>query len=318
MTRPRRIDLPFCLYHVMSRTNSGDIAFKDSKSKSRFLHYLSKYLDLFEFKLHAYCLMDNHFHLLLESGDRADLSEFMRRLLTAYTVYYNKRNHRHGHLFQGRFKSFVVDKAEYLITLSRYIHLNPHGIHDEIEDTFHYFGSSLKYYRHGNEPDFLHTGEVLSWFEGDRKKYEHYIREGLEEGDLVEIYRQRFIGGQAFSTRMMERMKLDEETDGTSSYSEKVRKRCLEKDEEKARGIVQKVAEYYNLTPQMIITGRRARGVTGKARIVLICLLRDNLPWTERQIGQFVGFKKGLYKYQHKMKSNKGLKKDYENLLRRL
>ena len=85
MARPKRIDLPLCLYHVHSRTNSGDAAFLDSKDKQKFLYYLEKYLVLLSFRVHAWCLMANHFYLLLESGERVGLSEFMRRLLTAYT-----------------------------------------------------------------------------------------------------------------------------------------------------------------------------------------------------------------------------------------
>lgn len=314
MTRPLRIDLPFCLYHVMSRTNSGDTAFVKRSDKNRFLHYLRKYIKLFEFKLHVFCLMDNHFHLLLESGQRPDLSEFMRRLLTAYTVYYNKKHHRHGHLFQGRFKSFVVDKAEYLITLSRYIHLNPHV--DDIEDTINYFGSSLLYYIHGNEPDFLHTEEILAWFERDRKKYEKYIREGLEEGDLVEIYKQRFVGGQAFSNRMTDRMELDKAAPGMSSHTERVREHCREKDESRAEEILQEVADYYDISPLIIKTGYRAKGDIGRARAVLIALMRSLLPWTARQIGNWIGVNRSIYRYITRVNEDKELEKDYQRILK--
>ena len=139
-----RIDLPFCLYHVISRTNSGEIAFTGKREMDKFLGYLEKYSKIFNFRIHAWCLMPNHFHLLLESTDQARLSELMRRLLTAYTIFCNRRRGRHGHLFQGRFKSFVVDKSEYLLELSRYIHLNPARMKKQVDPEI-YYGSSLRF-----------------------------------------------------------------------------------------------------------------------------------------------------------------------------
>jgi len=156
MTRPKRIDLSFSLYHILSRTNSGDTAFQDNKDRSKFLEYVSRYTQLFDYRIHAWCLMSTHFHLFLESDQVPQLSEFMRRLLTAYTVYYNRRHRRHGHLFQGRFKSYIVDKSDYFLSLSRYIHLNPRET-ERPQDPFRYQGSSLRYYIKGGEPNFLHT-----------------------------------------------------------------------------------------------------------------------------------------------------------------
>mgnify|MGYP006280185603 CR=1 FL=1 len=316
MTRPLRIDLPFCLYHVMSRTNSGYIAFKDREDEHTFLDYLARYLNLFEFRLHAFCLLENHFHLLLESGERPALSKFMHRLLSAYTLYFNKRHERTGHLFQGRYKSPVVEKAEYLLTLSRYIHLNPHS--DDIEETLQYSASSLPYYVSGNEPEFLYTGEILSWFEGDRKKYEHFIREGLEEGDVIEIYKQRFIGGQPFSERIMKRMELDKQAPGISSYKERVQNHLLEKDEARAREILKKVAEYYDLYPVVIKNGYHARGIVGRARIILIALLRNQLPWSEKQIGNWLRLKRGVYKHIRNLNNDEDMLKEYESVLNML
>ena len=125
MARPKRIDLPFSLYHVLSGTNKRDKAFRDSRDENTFLSFVEKYSNIFSLRIHAWCLMPTFFHLLLETTDRPSLSEFMRRLLTAYTMYFNRRHKRNGYLLQGRFKSYIVDKTNYLLDLSRYIHLIP-------------------------------------------------------------------------------------------------------------------------------------------------------------------------------------------------
>ena len=278
MTRPKRINVSFCLYHAFSRTNSGDQAFLDSKDETKFLEYVAKYLDIFHFRLHAYCLMSNHFHLLLESLERPDLSEFMRRLLTAYTIYFNRRRGRHGHLFQGRFKSHVVDKADYLLTLSRYIHLNPAG-DDRPQDVWKYAGSSLRYYINGNEPEFLYSSEVLSWFKGDRAKYADYIRDGLENGAKLEIYQQRYVGGEEFVKRMNLRLLQMSKSGTRAQKADAVNRERIDQNEKYlADQILKEVADHFKIMPEAIIKGYRSKEKTGLARTIVIGFLREILP----------------------------------------
>jgi len=293
MSRPKRINLPFCLYHVLSRTNSESVAFHDMKDMWKFLSYLAKYQHLFDFRVHAWCLMPTHFHLLLESAAHADLSELMRRLLTAYTVYYNKRHKRHGHLFQGRFKSYVVEKSSYLLALSRYIHLNPVADKDKRNhDPATYPGSSLKYYLNGGEPPFLYTKEILSWFKGERKAYARFVMEGLNEDIKPQIIRQAYIGGKSFIQRMgmranaqiKKKLKLgiaDNKTDNIREMEEK----------QKARELLEEVAHYFHLSPELIRNSRHGLGHIGKARTILVTLLRETLTWTGGRIISFVGLR---------------------------
>jgi REP element-mobilizing transposase RayT len=105
--------------------------------------------------------MDTHLHLLLESR-KSNLSEFMRRLLTAYTVWFNKRHQIHGHLFAGRFKSLVVERGEYLVSVSRYIHRNPveAGLVDNAED---YPWSSMRIYAGKASSKIIYAKEILYW-----------------------------------------------------------------------------------------------------------------------------------------------------------
>jgi len=297
MARPKRINIPHCLYHVFSRTNSGDIAFQDIKDQDRFFYYLEKYTRLFSFRVHAFCLLPNHFHLLLESTDLSSLSEIMRRLLTAYTIYYNRRYSRHGHLFQGRFKSLVVHKADYLLTLSWYIHKNPEKMPVPVNPET-YPGSSLHYYINGGEPSFLYTSEILSWFKGQRNKYADFIRKGLDQDSIPVIHQQRYIGGDAFVKRMNKRITIHNQKKSAAAKKTSTQKQKKpQKENNLADLMLKKVAEYFGCDAESLRNGHYIQGNPAKARRVLIALLRERLPWSIPQIAQYLGIRQKSGKY---------------------
>ena len=124
MARPLRIEYPGAYYHVMNRGNRREDIFLTDKDRQVFLDGLADSCEIYSITLITYVLMSNHFHLLVQTP-QANLSEFMRHFLVTYTVRFNRRNARAGHVFQGRFKSLLVDEDEYLLPMSRYIHLNP-------------------------------------------------------------------------------------------------------------------------------------------------------------------------------------------------
>ncbi len=124
MARPLRIDYPGAYYHVMNRGNRQEDIFLTDKDRKVFLNGLIDSSETYRIKLISYVLMSNHFHLLVQTP-QVNLSEFMRHFLVSCTVRFNRRNGRSGRVFQGRFKSLLVDEDEYLLPLSRYIHLNP-------------------------------------------------------------------------------------------------------------------------------------------------------------------------------------------------
>ncbi|NOX97363.1 MAG: addiction module toxin RelE, partial [Nitrospirae bacterium] len=117
MARPLRIQYPGALYHLTCRGNEKKAIFGDDTDRETFLHQLQDSLKAYSSILHCFVLMDNHFHLLLETP-LANLSEFMRQFNITYTSYYNRRHKRVGHLYQGRYKSILVDKENYLVILS--------------------------------------------------------------------------------------------------------------------------------------------------------------------------------------------------------
>jgi REP element-mobilizing transposase RayT len=124
MARLLRLQYPGAIYHVMCRGNERRAIFKGEADRRRLLQQMAVARDLYQARFYLVCLMPNHVHLLLETP-LGNLSALMGQLLTAYTVYFNRRYRRAGHLFQGRYRSQVVEGDAYLLKLSRYIHLNP-------------------------------------------------------------------------------------------------------------------------------------------------------------------------------------------------
>jgi putative transposase len=124
MARPLRIEYPGALYHITSRGNGRQEIFKDDEDRETLLDILASTIKRYNWLCHAYCLMDTHYHLIVETPE-ANLSSGMRQLNGVYTQRYNRRHKVLGHLFQGRYKAILVEKENYLLELCRYVMLNP-------------------------------------------------------------------------------------------------------------------------------------------------------------------------------------------------
>ena len=124
MARPLRLEFPHAVYHVTGRGNARQDIVADDTDRRCFLAILAHVVDRYGWLCHTYCLMDNHYHLLIETP-KPNLSQGMRQLNGLYTQAYNRRHHRVGHLFQGRFKAVLVEKETHLLELCRYVVLNP-------------------------------------------------------------------------------------------------------------------------------------------------------------------------------------------------
>ena len=124
MTRPLRVEYAGAYYHVLNRGNAGEEVLGQDRDKEKFLCYVEDASARYSLVIHTYCIMSNHYHLIVETP-AANLSAAIQWLNISYAAWYNKKHDRRGHIFQGRFKSYLIDADEYLSTVSRYIHLNP-------------------------------------------------------------------------------------------------------------------------------------------------------------------------------------------------
>lgn len=170
MPRTARIKLENGIYHVMVKSLSEILLFRSDDDKEFFLKLFNKYQKAYMFKIYSYCLMNNHAHFIINSNG-ADISAFMHKINQCYAQYYNRKYDRHGHVFQDRFKSKMVDNERYLITLSAYIHNNPVDINefrDRVED---YKYSSLAEFLGKKCQKFVEvdTGAILEHFNMDQE-----------------------------------------------------------------------------------------------------------------------------------------------------
>ncbi|MBU3179755.1 transposase [Clostridium psychrophilum] len=165
MARTFRIKSDESIYHIMCKSITEVILFKDAEDKRKYLSLIKKYKVLYNFKLYGYCLMDNHLHLIIDSNG-ADISKVMHGINFSYAMYYNKRHKREGHLFRDRFKSIVVTNDRYLRTLSLYMHNNPTDIVGYKNCPENYAFSSLAIFL-GKKRDYLKLVDyrfIISFF----------------------------------------------------------------------------------------------------------------------------------------------------------
>jgi len=212
MARPLRIEFEGAVYHVTSRGNArADIYLTDADRK-RFLGVLDHVVDRFGWVCHAWCLMSNHYHLIIETP-QANLSRGMRQLNGLYTQRFNRAHERVGHVFQGRFTSIVVDKDAYLLELSRYVVLNPvrEGMVADVADWP--WSSYRAMAGESPVPDFLDVAWLLAQFGSSQSEsrvaYARFVREGLGSQPWEKLNGPDVLGDDAFRSRLQERVKDD-------------------------------------------------------------------------------------------------------------
>jgi REP element-mobilizing transposase RayT len=208
MARPLRIEFPGALYHVTSRGNARQAIFIDDEDRGGFLDVLSMVVERFNWLCHAYCLMENHYHLLIETPE-GNLSIGMRELNGVYTQGFNQRYRRVGHLFQGRYKAILVEKEYHLLSLCRYVVLNPEraGLINRPEQWR--WSSYRATIRLVKKPSFLTVDWVLSQFGGEKRaaieKYKRFVMEGVGKESPWEALRgQIFLGTDQFINKLSE------------------------------------------------------------------------------------------------------------------
>jgi len=202
MARPLRLEFPGALYHITSRGNRRENIYEENADREAFLSILCHVCGTHNWVCHAYCLMDNHYHLLVETPD-ANLAKGMRQLNGIYTQTFNRTYARVGHVFQGRYKSILVEKDSYLLELSRYIVLNPvrAGMVQSAEDwPWSSYGAMVG---QGDGISGLNTKWMLALFGNTKEKamasYKIFVSEGMEQpSPWLFLRNQIYLGSDEF------------------------------------------------------------------------------------------------------------------------
>ncbi len=283
MARPLRIEYEGALYHVTGRGNERRKIHFTPADYQKFLEYIKTGQDKYGIILHAYVLMTNHYHLIIETPG-ANLSKAMHHITSGYTMYLNKKRKRSGHLFQGRYKGIVVDKDSYLVELSRYIHLNPVRA-KMVEKPEGYPYSSYPYYITKKTSDILTTDLILSLQSknpGDAKRrYKTYVESAVGEeieNPYKKVYGGMILGRGPFIKEVLKKLKRQ------YLQKEDISHRRMLHGAMELEEILQSVAEHYKVTNEAILTREAA-----EARKVTIYLIRKRTAVTNGQVGEYFG-----------------------------
>jgi putative transposase len=297
MPRKARIDAPGAIHHIIVRGIERKKIFRDDTDRDKFLKRLGAILFETETPCYAWALIPNHFHLLLRTGTTS-VSSVMRRLLTGYAIYFNRRYRRSGHLFQNRYKSILCQEDAYLLELVRYIHLNPlraRQIADygELENyPFCGHGAIMgKVKREWQEADF-NLSQFGSKTSAARRAYRQYVQDGIAMGrrkDLIGGGLIRSQGGWAGVKALRQvhaYQKGDERILGDGDFVEEVLRKSEEKLERtyhlKAQGfdfdkVVKRVAKLLTISAaEVLAVGKKQKIVTARS---LLCF------WASRELG---------------------------------
>jgi putative transposase len=206
MTRPLRLEFEGALYHITSRGDRREAIYESDADRSGFLALFGDICNSYNWVCHAYCLMSNHYHLLVETPE-ANLSKGMRQLNGVYTQDFNRRNHRCGHVFQGRYKSILVDKETYLLELTRYIVLNPvrAGMVKGPQDWP--WSSFRAVIGLAESPAWLHNDWLLSAFGNSKadaiERYIQFVSDGMHHASIwKDLKQQIYLGDDQFIERV--------------------------------------------------------------------------------------------------------------------
>src|SRR5512143_3712688 len=210
MSRPLRIQYAGAVYHVTSRGNEKKPVFKDDEDRRTFLNTLQHVNKRYNWICHAYCLMTNHFHLLIETPD-GNLSPGMRQLNGVYTQLFNKRHGRTGHLFQGRYSAILIQKDSHLLEVCRYVVLNPVRARIVAAPEQYAWSSYLATAGKANQHPCLTVDWVLGQFSGTRgkaeKEYRQFVSWGIGKAIWHEVRGQAILGEEAFGDKLVDYLK---------------------------------------------------------------------------------------------------------------
>jgi len=285
MARAWRIEYDGALYHVLSRGNEQQDIFRDDQDRNRFLETVGEMSERFEMDIFAYVLMGNHYHLLVKTN-RSNLSKCMQWLGLAYTRRFNNRHSRSGHLFQGRFKSIIVENDAYLVRLSCYIHRNPLRA-KIVERLADYRWSSYRVYAYEYRgPEWLKTETILSQFNGPnahqayRAKVQRYSEE--EKRLWEDLQHGLILGTSEFVKQLRDAFPSD------SPQKEMPQHRKVRKDADPS-DMIRKAASMLEVDIRLCRHSRRIPKEAKESRDLLVFSIWKTGLLTNERIGELFG-----------------------------
>jgi REP element-mobilizing transposase RayT len=290
MARPLRVEYENAWYHVMNKGAGGRLVFRCQTHRDLFFNLLDQTSRIFRIEIHAYCLMGNHYHLLVRTPD-PNLGRAMRHLNGVYTQRINRLSLTDGPLFRGRYKSILVDADAYLRQLSRYIHLNPvdAGIVAHPED---YPDSSYRaYLGQASCPSWLHTSFCLSLFgkEHARGEYQRFVEAGVDD-ELRSFYNKSrpgpILGRPEFRTELRLRAEVDKHrADPEVPDARRVRRPGLSE-------VSRVISVVFAITENDLrrVSPRAGRG-HAVARGAFVCLSRFEGGYSLKAIAEWLGYR---------------------------
>ncbi len=317
MARPLRIEYEGAFYHVTSRGNERKRIFSAKADFHRFKGYLKEAQEKYGFRLHAYVLMPNHYHLVIETPE-GNLSKVMHYINGSYSNFFNRRRRRSGHLFQGRYKAILVDADSYLLPLSRYVHLNPvkAGIVKQPE-AYPYTSYNSFISKKGEE--IITRDLIWGMLSKDKRlgpqRYRLFVEEALGtelENPLRKVHAGSVLGRDSFIRAVLDNLKKD------VFKSQEISHRKVLQTRYEAKKILQVVSKHFGTRPNELLKRK------GDGRDLLIHLLKNKTGMTNREIGDLVG---GLSysgvsrveeRFVEKLKKNRSLNKDLKTVLRNM
>ena len=317
MGRPFRIEFKNAVYHITSRGNERKKIYRDDGDKEKFLGLLEDYKNRYNFLIHCFVLMDNHYHLVIETL-RPNLIKIMHGLNSGYTGYFNKKYKRSGHLFQGRYKAIIVDKENYLLELSRYVHLNPlrAKIINKPQD---YKWSSYGGYIRKKEVNNLNNYNwLLSIFGNEEKKsrrqYKEFVEEGIAkklENPIKRAVGNMILGSKEFIDSIL--VKIDRDEIGQEIANRNEILKTINPQE-----VIKEVSNKYKIKPiEITNTGTR----NNEARNVAIYITRNVCELSNKETAKIFGgvkesaVSKIVKRLENNIKTNKALKRITEQLM---
>jgi len=316
MARPLRIQFPGAFYHVTCRGIERREIFAGDGDRYKFLELLVGSLETYQVVLYAYIMMSNHFHLLVQTK-KANLSEFMRRFNICYTGWFNYRHQRSGNLYQGRYKAFLIDVDNYLLEVSRYLHLNSVRVRGLRSVGYEQRWQDVRGYRWSSLSGYLDEKRVIKFIDydfilsmvGGRRAYRDFVVDGLKreiENPFKDVQSRIILGSKEFVVKAKGYL-------GRGSLREQPAYRDLVTSTLEPEVVVRILTREFGISEELL----RRRGGNGVIRGMVADLLYRHSDITQAQIGRMLGEIDYMSVYQlrrrlkEKMLGHEGVRKQY-------